>query len=229
VLNADFTQWANAIQMLIALILSVAVHEFGHAWAANKLGDSMPRLQGRLTLNPARHIDVVGTIIIPLVGALNPGGLPMLGWGKPVMTNPSSYSRSMSRLTGSMLVSIAGPAMNLVLALVASLLVVVGVRAGFFPPVAQKLLTMIIAMNLGLMFLNLLPIPPLDGGAVLAWVLPRSMQNVIDFLNRWGFIILIALVMSPALGLPSGLGILLTPGYIVIGYWMSALDYVVSA
>jgi len=65
--NAGFSQWANAIQMVIALILSVAVHEFGHAWAANRLGDTLPRLQGRLTLNPIRHIDPVGTIIIPLL------------------------------------------------------------------------------------------------------------------------------------------------------------------
>jgi Zn-dependent protease len=223
VLNADFAQWANAIQMLIALVLSVAVHEFGHAWAATRLGDSLPRLQGRLTLNPARHIELVGTIIIPLLGFLNPGGLSMLGWGKPVMTNPTSYSRRFSRLTGSMLVSIAGPMMNLLLALVTSTILVVGVRAGLMTGEgATDLLARVIQLNLVLFFLNLLPIPPLDGGAVLAWVLPRSLQPVVDFLNRWGFVILFALVLTPALS------ILLTPGYIVIGHWMRALSSLVA-
>ena len=221
-LNADFSQWANAIQMLIALILSVAVHEFGHAWAANRLGDPLPRLQGRLTLNPARHIELVGTIIIPLLGFLRPG-LPMLGWGKPVMTNPMAYSRRFSRLTGSMLVSLAGPGMNLVLALIASAILVIGVRSGAMPrEVAADLLVMVIRLNLSLLFLNLLPIPPLDGGAVLAWVLPRSMQNVIDFLNRWGFVILFALVLTP------GLRYLMAPGYMVIDQWMYALASLVG-
>jgi Zn-dependent protease len=224
VLNADFAQWANAIQMVIALVLSVAVHEFGHAWVATRLGDSLPRLQGRLTLNPAKHADLVGTIIIPLMGAMNPGGFPMLGWGKPVQTRPETYSRSMSRLTGSMLVAIAGPAMNLLLALVASIILVIGVRAGIFIPeeVGWDLLKMIITLNLSLFFLNLLPIPPLDGGAVLAWVLPRSLQPVIDFLNKWGFIILLALVVS------SKLSLLLTPGYIVTGYWLRTLFQLVG-
>jgi Zn-dependent protease len=224
VLNADFAQWANAIQLVIALVLSVAVHEFGHAWVATRLGDELPRLQGRLTLNPVKHADLWGTILIPLWGALHPGGISMLGWGKPVQTRPESYSRSMSRLTGSMLVAIAGPAMNLVLALAASLVVILGVRGGVMATDggAVELSVRIIQLNLSLFFLNLLPIPPLDGGAVLAWVLPRSLLPAIEFLNRWGFVILLGLLVTGTLG------VLLTPGYIVANYWMKALSSLVA-
>jgi Zn-dependent protease len=222
VLNADFAQWANAIQMLIALVLSVAVHEFGHAWAATRLGDSLPRLQGRLTLNPARHIELVGTIVIPLLGFLQPN-VPMLGWGRPVQTNPASYSGRFSRLTGSMLVAIAGPAMNLLLALVTSLILVLGVRSGVMSGErATDLLAKIIQLNLSLLFLNLLPIPPLDGGAVLAWVLPRALQPAIELLNRWGFVILLVLVFTRTLS------VLLTPGYIVSVHWMRVLSSLVA-
>jgi Zn-dependent protease len=221
--TADFAQWANAIQMLIALVLSVAVHEFGHAWAATRLGDPLPRLQGRLTLNPARHIELWGTILIPLWGFLNPGGLSMLGWGKPVLTNPSSYSRRFTRLTGGMLVAIAGPAMNLLLALITSAILVIGARSGLMSGErAMDLLARVIQLNLSLLFLNLLPIPPLDGGAVLAWVLPAALQPAIDFLNRWGFIILIALVVT------GGLGYLLAPGYVVIRHWMGIVSSLVA-
>jgi Zn-dependent protease len=229
--NAGFSQWANAIQMVIALILSVAVHEFGHAWAANRLGDTLPRLQGRLTLNPIRHIDPVGTIIIPLLmyGPFG-GAVPMLGWGKPVQTNPMAYTRRLPQVTGSMLVAIAGPAMNLILALVISLVFVVCVRVGVIPleSVGSQdslagLIQQVIVLNISLLFLNLIPIPPLDGGSVLAWVLPRSMQSVVDFLFKWGFIILVALLIT------NFLRYLMIPATIVTRLWMNFLSGLVGA
>src|SRR5436190_4338061 len=108
-------QVKHAILYLIAFIVSVSVHEFGHAFMANRLGDKLPRAQGRLTLSPLAHIDPLGTILLPLIGALAPMGMPLIAWGKPVQTNPNDYTRRFSRKVGHMLVALAGPLMNLVM------------------------------------------------------------------------------------------------------------------
>ena len=112
-----------ALFYVIAFVVSVSVHEFGHAFVADRLGDRIPRLQGRLTLSPIAHIDPVGTLAVPLLGALV-AGLPLFAWGKPVQTNPANYTRRFSTRTGSMLVAAAGPFMNLVLAVVGSIVIV---------------------------------------------------------------------------------------------------------
>src|ERR1051325_6900110 len=101
-------QVRTAVVSLIAFILSVTVHEFGHAWMANRLGDRLPAEQGRLTPSPRDHIDWLGTIIMPLVAAFAPGGYPMLAWGRPVQTNPRAY-RGVSPRVGNLLVSVMGP------------------------------------------------------------------------------------------------------------------------
>lgn len=208
---------SHAIKFLIALILSITVHEFGHAWIATKLGDPTPKSQGRLTLSPLSHIDPIGTIVFPLIMALSP--VALLGWGKPVETNPSYYTRRMSRATGSMLVAICGPLMNLAMAVLVSVLIVVGVQTGVLGfELAVGLFTYVVVLNLTLMFFNLLPIPPLDGGAVLAWVMPRNLQYIIDFLNRWGGLILLALVLTPGLS-----GYVLYPVRILADVWGRAL------
>jgi Zn-dependent protease len=187
----------QGILLLLALIMSVAVHEFGHAWAANRLGDSLPRSQGRLTLNPIRHADPIGTLLFPAIMIFTGAGL--LGWGRPVQTNPYSYTRKISQATGSALVAVAGPAMNLFLAFIVSVLLVIGARVGWVgDELAGQLIRNLVRLNIALLIFNLLPIPPLDGGAVLAWAMPRSMQGVIDFLNQWGFIILLGLfILGP--------------------------------
>jgi Zn-dependent protease len=214
--SSSIDVWGQGILFLIALILSVSVHEFGHAWAATKLGDSLPRAQGRLTLNPVRHIDPIGTLLFPIMMLMFK--VPLLGWGRPVQTNPLNYTRRFSRSTGHMLVAIAGPAMNFLMALMISLLIVGGAKAGFMnPEFGLILIQHLVLLNLTLLFFNLLPIPPLDGGAVLAWFLPRSMQGVIDFLNRWGFIILLGLMMTPVLGY------LMTPGWALSRWWVEVL------
>lgn len=181
---------------LIALIMSVAVHEFGHAWMANRLGDPLPKAQGRLTLNPVRHASLVGTIVFPLVAFAS--GIPLLGWGRPVQTNAAAYTRRLSRSTGRMLVAVAGPGMNLVMMVVASFLLVLLAKLqvvnGSFVEATGNYL---IRLNFVLFVFNLLPMPPLDGGAVLAWFLPPSMQGMIDFLQRWGILILLAMMMTP--------------------------------
>jgi Zn-dependent protease len=216
-LGSSLDDWREGILFLIALILSVSVHEFGHAWAATKLGDSLPRAQGRLTLNPAKHIDPIGTLLFPIMMLVFK--IPLFGWGRPVQTNPLNYTRRFSRSTGHLLVAVAGPAMNLLMALLISLLIVAGARAGMMDrELGITLIQHVVVLNLTLMFFNLLPIPPLDGGAVLAWFLPRSMQGVIEFLNRWGFVILIGLFMVPKL-----FGWLMAPANYLTNLWLGAL------
>jgi Zn-dependent protease len=207
----------RGILLLLALIMSVAVHEFGHAWAANRLGDPLPRSQGRLTLNPIRHADPIGTLLFPAIMIFSGAGL--LGWGRPVQTNPYNYTRKISQNTGSALVAVAGPAMNLFLAFLVSLLLILGVRANVLGlDVAGALIDNLVTLNLALLFFNLLPIPPLDGGAVLAWALPRSMQGVIDFLNKWGFIILLGLFI-----LPQVMRVVMGPAHYLSRLWVHAL------
>jgi Zn-dependent protease len=209
----------EGLLFLVALIVSISVHEFGHAWVATWLGDPVPRAQGRLTLSPLRHIDPIGTLLFPIVIMWSHIPLPMFGWGRPVHTNPLNYTRRISRSTGHMLVAIAGPAMNLLTALVVSLGLIVGVRyAGLSREMAIACFRRVVQLNLSLMFFNLLPIPPLDGGAVLAWLLPRSLQHIVDFLSRWGFLILLGLLM---------VGVLQTvmyPARVLTEHWGVALQ-----
>jgi Zn-dependent protease len=197
-ISPDLVQ--GAIMFLIALVLSIAAHEFGHAWMASRLGDPLPASQGRLTLNPVRHIEMMGTIIFPLIAYSS--GIPLLGWGRPVQTNPAAYTRRVSRSTGRMLVAVAGPAMNLILMVATSTLLVVLARAGvvslgFVDAVGNNF----VRLNFVLFVFNLLPMPPLDGGSVLAWFLPPSMQGLIDFLQRWGMLILLGMMMTPLFSL----------------------------
>jgi Zn-dependent protease len=206
----------EALLFLAALIASISVHEFGHAWMATKLGDPLPAAQGRLTLSPRQHIDPIGTLLLPLLMIY--ANLPLLGWGRPVQTDRGSYTRRLSPITGHVLVSLAGPMMNLVLALVISLLLLVGARVGIISGgVAYAVFEKLIGLNILLLFLNLLPMPPLDGGALLEWVLPRGLQSVVRFLERFGFIILFGLSMT------SVLGKVLAPARWVSGAWQSLL------
>lgn len=215
-MNITTDQVREALLFLIALILSISVHEFGHAWIATKLGDPLPRSQGRLSLSPARHIDPIGTLLFPLMAQFT--HLPLLGWGRPVQTNPLNYTRRFSPATGQMLVAVSGPLMNLAMALAVSVIIIVGGRAGALSPDNAFLVWRhLVLLNLSLMFFNLLPIPPLDGGAVLAWVLPRSQQHIVDFLARWGFLILLGLSML------GWLGVIMVPVQMLAQPWWNLL------
>ncbi len=220
-LNIGADQIQTAILYLIAFILCIAVHEFGHAWVATRLGDPTPRIQGRLSLAPQRHIDPIGTILMPVLMVFFPG-MPLLAWGKPVQVNPATFSRRFSMRTGNMLVAIAGPAMNLLMAVFTSIIIIVGAKLHASMHLLSAIFHYLVELNLSLMIFNLLPIPPLDGGAVLAWVLPRSMHNVVDFLARYGAYILIFIVISPSLGLPL-INVIGYPVDAVIGLWKAGL------
>ena len=213
-LSAEKVQFA--IVFLIALILSIAVHEFGHAFVADKLGDRLPRMQGRVTLNPIAHIDVIGTIVMPLMIVFT--GAPLLGWGKPVQTDPTGYTRRIRMRTGHMLVAAAGPTMNLLLAVVVSAVFVVYIKIAHEPNrEILKNIALLIQLNIGLMFFNLIPLPPLDGGAVLRGFIPDAHQDKLDFLDRYGGFILLALLFT------GGLGFLMRPVGTVIANWLDLL------
>jgi Zn-dependent protease len=176
--------------LAVALIEAIAMHEYAHALAADLQGDRMPRAFGRLTLNPAKHLDPLGTLMLLLVG---------FGWGKPVEFRPQALS---SRRFGGAIVALAGPMMNLVLALAAAL---VGRIMGLnfrFPlflvtgdrdPIALFLL-LFFSINVLLAVFNLIPLPPLDGSRLLTIFLPPDKQRIIYFLDQYGFLILLALL-----------------------------------
>ncbi|MEO6953876.1 MAG: site-2 protease family protein [Polyangia bacterium] len=195
----------NAVMYLVALVLSVCVHEYGHALLADKLGDPLPRAQGRVTLNPLAHIDLIGTIAFPLAGFFLSAsgsvlGAYVVGWGKPVQVSLSArhMTRRFETRTSHMFIALAGPCMNILFATLISGLYVGLVRVGAEIEMANALLP-VVAMNIGLAFFNLIPCPPLDGGAVLRGLLPRSMDYISDFLDRYGYVIFIALLVTQAL------------------------------
>lgn len=165
----------------VAIIEAIALHEFGHAAVADLQGDRLPRAMGRLTLNPKAHLDPLGTILIFLVG---------FGWGKPVEFRPQAFS---SRRFGSAVVALAGPGMNVLLAIAAAfaLRFALEVRA---PIDVLAFLDVFSQINIILAIFNLLPIPPLDGSRLLTIFLPPHRQAIIFWLDRYGFLILLALL-----------------------------------
>jgi len=157
----------GVVFLVAVIVMSVVIHEVMHGVAADWLGDPTARLQGRLTLNPIPHLDLFGSIILPILTALSPGGF-FFGWAKPVPYNP--YNLRRAPMWGEAIVAAAGPASNLALALVAGLLV----RLQIFPDMVEMLMY-VVAINVSLTVLNLIPIPPLDGSKILGAILPKSL------------------------------------------------------
>jgi Zn-dependent protease len=216
-------QIQRAVLTLVAFVVSVSIHEFGHAFVADRLGDRLPRMQGRVTLSPLAHIDLLGTIILPLAGALLPGGYPLIAWGKPVQTNPRNYT-ALSPRVGHMIVSLAGPAMNLVLAVGVSIVFILLGKSGHLSPtVAGILVRYLLALNIALMFFNLIPLPPLDGAAVLSGFLPDALQFIPRTLQRYGTILFFVLFLS------GFLGVVMRPAYHLVQLWAETLQRIVAA
>lgn len=184
------------------LLLAFTVHEFGHAWVALKQGDDTAERLGRVTLDPRSHIDPVGSLLFPALATLS-GGLPFLGWAKPV---PVDVRKLRNYRTGDILVSLAGVFMNLVTALVFTVLLAIFFAVVKATPdegtTAYTLLRFILAgmqVNLGLILFNILPIPPLDGSKVLYHYLPAGARESYRRLDQFGFLILWGLVLTNAL------------------------------
>jgi Zn-dependent protease len=183
----------RAAVAIVPLVVAIVFHEVAHGLAARALGDPTAHEQRRLSLNPLRHVDPVGTIVVPLGLAL--AGAPVFGWARPV---PVDARRLREPRTGMMLVALAGPGTNLLLALVASVLL--GVLAGSAGPdlasgfVGQMLVEFIL-VNVFLALFNLLPIPPFDGSHVLEGLLPRALAAQYERLRSLGFALVILLVV----------------------------------
>ena len=181
------------IFLIVILIFSIVIHEISHGAMANYLGDPTAKYAGRLTLNPIKHLDPIGSILLPIflvIMANITGGGIIFGWAKPVPINPRNFR---DQKYGSLKVSLAGPGANLVIALFFGLLL----RFLPFPSAFSGLLVMfsyIVYINILLAVFNLLPIPPLDGSHILFTFLPHSMQNVKIFLSQFGFFILLFII-----------------------------------
>jgi Zn-dependent protease len=214
---------AEGVVYLVALVLSICVHEFGHAFVADRLGDRLPCAQGRVTLNPLAHIDPIGSLLFPAIGLFaGPAiGQRLIGWGKPVRISLAARDLrwKLSLKTAHALIAIAGPAMNILFALVLSALYYALVRTGIGGGMLQGAVAGVILMNLALSIFNLLPIPPLDGAAVLARVMPHRAEPFMQRLNQYGFFIFIALILIPFRG-TTLLGWILNPAYDVAEAWI---------
>ena len=191
---------------LPALVLSLSIHEYAHAWVAYKLGDISQKIRGRLTLNPLAHIDPIGFIAIVLVG---------VGWGKPVTVDDRNFKDSRK---GMMLTSLAGPASNLLLAILVTiilkLLMVFGVLNTMVNSnvggIILNMLLYVIQFNIVFGIFNLIPLPPLDGSKVLAYFLPQRARGFMYTLERYSFFIILIIYFTNLTSY------IITPGYNLI-------------
>lgn len=179
-----------ALTNVALLWLLTTPHEFAHAWVATKLGDDTPRLQGRVTLNPLAHVDWIGTVLLPAVTSL--AGAGFLGWGKPVNTNPSKLRGG---LNGMAIVALAGPASNVVFAVVLAAVAAATAHANL---AVANFAAQGVELSLYLALFNMIPVPPLDGSKLLLAV--RLPPQVYSTLARYGFLLLIVLMVRTNIG-----------------------------
>ena len=194
------TETISIVVQIAALILAVSVHESAHGWVAWRCGDPTAKDLGRISLNPLRHIDPVGSVVLPALLAFS--GAPVFGWAKPV---PVSLARTRHPRSANLWISAAGPASNIVFAVLMGLAVLALRTQGHSPadpsPGGIFLLFGVysVLINVILAVFNLLPIPPLDGFGVLESLIPPSWLSVTAQLRRWGMLVLLVVIFSGAL------------------------------
>lgn len=192
------------IQALIILVLSICVHEYGHAIVADKLGDPLPRSQGRTTLNPVAHADPIGTLAFPLMGLLFMG-VPGFGWGRPVMVSPHNFTRKLKMRTAHLLVAAAGPMMNILFGLFLATVHVTLIKTGTIAMehsasghgTLHELFAYAVFLNFILAFFNLIPAQPLDGGTVIEGLLPERYVPAWQKFSVYGPFVLMGVILIP--------------------------------
>jgi Zn-dependent protease len=201
---------SHLVMYMVVLLLAISAHEAGHAWMSYKFGDDTAYLLGRVTLNPVRHTDPIGTLLIPAVGFLLGavggalGNIPLIGWGKPTPVNPRKWT---NYKWGNVMVSIAGVLANLILLVIGIVAAKIMMTQGFGvedfmrfkgAPVPNNPLGIFVGylmtLNLSLFVFNLLPFPPLDGSKILQTFMPESTTPIFDLLEQFGFLILMFLI-----------------------------------
>jgi Zn-dependent protease len=209
----------NLAQVFIAfvvLLFSLTIHEMAHAWTADRLGDPTARMLGRVSLNPMVHADPIGTILFPLIALI--GNAPLIGWAKPVPVNTRQLGNPRRDY---IIVAAAGPASNLVIAIAAaSALAVLPISPHTLADAvnvsvpAATILSQLVRLNVLLAVFNMIPIPPLDGGNVLAGLLPAQLSSVFNRIRPYGFLLLYALILT------GGFDAIVVPPYRLILSWL---------
>ncbi len=196
---------SHLVVYMVVLLLAISAHEAGHAWMSYKFGDDTAYMLGRVTLNPVKHTDPIGTLLIPILsflfGAIGGGlgSIPLIGWGIPTPVNPRKWT---NYKLANVMVSVAGVLANLILLIIGIIAAKIMISQGFelrdFFGQSQNpfaiLVGNVMTLNLSLFVFNLLPFPPLDGSQILSTFLPESFRPVFALLEQYGFIILMALI-----------------------------------
>ncbi|MBR2240483.1 MAG: site-2 protease family protein [Clostridia bacterium] len=184
---------------LPAVLIAITFHEFAHAFAADKLGDNTPRNQGRLTLNPLKHIDIIGFALLIVAG---------FGWGKPVEINPRNFKRNISMTKAEAIVAFAGPLMNFLLAIFSTIILTLLIKYDVLVNMPSRTVWLIfvfivelILINIGLGLFNLIPLPPLDGSKILNHFLPSNARHWFESNQQILYIIFIAIWITGIAGM----------------------------
>ena len=195
----ELTLIQRIVVWILPVVCAITVHEFAHGWVAKKYGDNTASSRGRLTLNPIKHIDLFGTIILPGLLLMTGTGF-IFGWAKPVPVDPRNFKRPLQDMA---IVALAGPVSNLLMALAWALIIRLGIAIGTGAEVISLPLIYMgvagISINLVLALINLLPIPPLDGSRILTGILPSYWAWQYNRLERYGFILLLVLLYTRVL------------------------------